>query len=75
LEWVTCWYCGGEGYFDEYDCDPVNVPRRGVELTECEVCGGEGGYLECPNAQNHPTAMTSVFVEKDMLGKDMVCAM
>ena len=45
-EWTTCWQCGGDGGYDEYEDDPVNF-APGQEWTTCGSCKGEGGYLEC----------------------------
>lgn len=52
LEWEDCEYCAGEGWIDEYDDDPINY-APGEEFFQCEMCGGSGGWLECPNAENH----------------------
>jgi DnaJ-class molecular chaperone len=41
LAWVTCYECAGTGGFEsDFDLDE--------EFEECETCGGQGGYLECP---------------------------
>jgi hypothetical protein len=45
---VDCWNCGGEGYFDEHDMDPINF-GPGEEFESCHVCHGTGGWLECIN--------------------------
>lgn len=47
LDWVDCWYCHGEGEFDLYEQDCFAYEPGEVE--RCEVCNGEGGYLECMN--------------------------
>ncbi len=48
LEWTECWKGCDEGFFDEYDEDPINF-SPGESLIECEECHGEGGYLQCPS--------------------------
>ena len=52
LDWEHCWYCGGEGYFDEYDYDTINY-APGQELTPCPECHGTGNLDYCPNARHH----------------------
>lgn len=47
LEWTECYNGCDEGYFDEHNYDPVNYAPREA-FTKCEVCKGEGGYLQCP---------------------------
>lgn len=49
LEWEECWYGCEDGFFDEYDDDPINF-APGEWLRKCEICEGNGGYLVCPNA-------------------------
>lgn len=44
--WEDCWKGCDDGYFDEYDCDPVNF-TEGDEMTPCDECHGKGGYLTC----------------------------
>lgn len=45
LDWVDCWMCGGDGTYDETETDPL----EGDEFAICPECGGNGGYLECPD--------------------------
>jgi len=52
LEWIDCCECAGEGEFDEYDDDPINY-GPGEEYTDCQLCRGHGGWLECPNVSKH----------------------
>jgi len=52
LEWVSCWMMCDDGYFDEYENDPINNDPG--DMSVCPECRGAGGYLECPNAENHP---------------------
>lgn len=40
-----------EGYFNGYDEDPLWYNPG--DLVICSECGGRGGFLECPNAENH----------------------
>ena len=49
MEPEECTVCGGEGYFDNYEEDPVNL-LPGDEYEECFECEGRGFYLVCPNA-------------------------
>lgn len=51
LEWVDCWMGCDEGYFDEYETDPINNDPG--DMSPCSACHGEGGYLECPDAEHH----------------------
>ena len=47
--YVDCPECGGEGYWDETDIDPL----EGDEFTPCAMCGAKGGWYECGNVQKH----------------------
>lgn len=49
--WEECWDCGGEGYRDLYDEDPLWYDEDDVEA--CDVCHGNGGYWVCSNNENH----------------------
>jgi hypothetical protein len=51
LEWMDCWNGCDDGYFDEYEDDPINADPG--DLRPCPECRGEGGFLECPNAEHH----------------------
>jgi hypothetical protein len=51
LEYEECLLCGGDGYLDKYDDDPL-VYEPG-ELIECPDCYGGGGWWLCPNAKAH----------------------
>lgn len=43
---VTCWSCGGEGYHELYEEDPLWYDEDDIE--SCDICDGEGGYSVCP---------------------------
>jgi hypothetical protein len=43
-DWSSCDQCGGEGYVDRYDEDPL---WYGHELYECDFCCGKGGWKSC----------------------------
>jgi hypothetical protein len=45
-EWESCYHCGGEGYFDLHDEDPVNFAEN-EEMEACDECDRRGGYLVC----------------------------
>lgn len=50
MEWVSCHYCHGEGFFDLADEDPLYCqvpPFVALETETCQECRGTGGYLEC----------------------------
>lgn len=54
LDWVECWECGGEGEGDEFhDCGEDTCCCLHPEPGRCPECHGEGGWLECPNAEHH----------------------
>lgn len=42
-ESVECWNCGGEGYRDLYEEDPMWYDEDEVE--KCEICEGKGFYI------------------------------
>lgn len=46
-DWEECEACGGEGYEDRYDEDPL---WYGHHLWRCGHCGGEGRFLVCLGA-------------------------
>ena len=57
LEWADCWQCGGAGGFtgDELmEDDPLWYTPSDFET--CDICDGDGGYLVCPNFENHKAA-------------------
>lgn len=47
-EWETCYECGGDGFFELYDEDPLYYARG--ETEPCHFCGGQGGWSRqwCP---------------------------
>lgn len=50
MEWVSCWNCGGQGYFDGetlMDEDPLWYSEDDEEM--CDVCRRAGGWWVCPN--------------------------
>jgi hypothetical protein len=46
-EYIDCDACGGEGYFEVYDDDPLWYDPGDTEL--CHQCAGKGGWHVCPN--------------------------
>jgi hypothetical protein len=45
LDWEYCDVCGGEGYFELYDEDPLYYDRDDIE--KCGQCDGAGGWWMC----------------------------
>lgn len=45
--WVDCDACGGEGYVEVYDDDPMWYDPGDTEF--CHQCGGDGGWYLCDN--------------------------
>lgn len=43
--WVNCWNGCNEGWFDEYDDDPINADPGAMSM--CSECKGEGGWRVC----------------------------
>jgi hypothetical protein len=41
----SCYACGGEGFVDCYDEDPLWYDED--DFRTCDVCGGTGGWLRC----------------------------
>ena len=54
LVWEDCWNGCDDGYFDEYDYDPINY-SPGEYMRPCDICHGIGGYWICANGENHKT--------------------
>lgn len=52
MDWEPCDLCGGEGYYDAYESDPLWYDEGDVE--RCSQCNGEGGWAICLNRKNHP---------------------
>jgi len=52
LEWEECGRCGGEGWIDVYDDDPLWYDPG--DMSPCLQCGGHGGWWVCPDYVNHP---------------------
>lgn len=50
--WVPCWNGCDEGYFDDYEEDPIECEPG--EISRCSECRGKGGWRVCPvcNAEN-----------------------
>ncbi len=44
-EWIDCWMCGGAGYIESYEDDPMWY--RPGQTDDCEVCDGAGGWYYC----------------------------
>lgn len=44
-DWLRCWKCGGEGYHELYDEDPLWYDEDDIET--CDVCMGHGGWWRC----------------------------
>ena len=52
LEWVDCYNCD-EGY-SGHDCGEDTCCCADPEPNVvCDICHGEGGFLICPNTENH----------------------
>ena len=49
--WEDCWQCGGQGYRELYDEDPLWYDEDDTE--ECDICDGKGGYYICLDAKQH----------------------
>jgi hypothetical protein len=49
--WDECSACGGEGWIEVYDLDPLWYAPDDVE--RCEQCNGVGGYYVCLSATKH----------------------
>lgn len=43
--WVPCFTGCDEGYFDEYEDDPINNDPG--DMSVCEECRGNGGFVVC----------------------------
>lgn len=43
--WVRCWNGCDDGWFDEYEDDPINCDPG--DLEPCSECRGEGGWVVC----------------------------
>lgn len=52
LLWRQCWNCEDGLAYHECgdDCCCCEDPEPNVE---CDICGGDGGWLICPNWENH----------------------
>lgn len=48
MEWENCTCCGGDGYFDGYEEDPLWYDPG--DDVPCQQCGGRGGDYWCPNS-------------------------
>lgn len=56
LEWVDCYNCD-DGEVDGYEEDPLWFDPG--DTYPCDTCNGKGGWLECPNAENHERKETA----------------
>jgi DnaJ-class molecular chaperone len=41
-----CWNCGGEGFHEVYELDPMWYEPG--ETEPCETCNGDGSWIFCP---------------------------
>jgi len=50
--WVQCWHGCDEGFFDDYEEDPLNADPG--DISPCRECRGKGGWMVCGecNADN-----------------------
>jgi hypothetical protein len=53
MDWEDCDVCGGEGYIDAYDLDPLWYDLSDVEM--CNQCYGLGGWWTCSCSHIYPT--------------------
>lgn len=42
---VDCWSCGGDGFHELCDDDPMYYDEDDVET--CDICDGKGGWTAC----------------------------
>ena len=55
VAWVPCWTGCEEGYFDDYDDDPINNDPG--DMSVCAECRGNGGWTVCGECNiNNPDA-------------------
>ncbi len=52
MYWDECDYCGGEGYREVCEEDPLWYDDDETET--CDWCHGKGGHWFCLNFKNHP---------------------
>lgn len=53
LDWTDCYELDcDDGVVDLYEEDAIYYEPGETEA--CHTCNGAGGWLECPNAENHP---------------------
>jgi len=45
LYWEGCYNCGGEGFRELYEDDPLWYDEDDLET--CDVCNGKGGFWLC----------------------------
>lgn len=68
LSYADCWNGCDEGYFDEYEDDPINSDPG--DMAPCEVCGATGRLAFCPRCQDEREAqpptrpLTSMEIEE-----------
>lgn len=51
MDWEDCGACGGDGFVDVYEDDPLWYDPGDTE--PCHQCGGSGGWWYCPNYEHH----------------------
>lgn len=61
-EWRDCDTCGGDGFVDAYEDDPINNSPGDDET--CRECGGNGGDHLCATAGCPNVTLLSIFQEK-----------
>ncbi len=44
-EWQDCYNCGGEGYLEGNEEDPLWYDPG--DLIRCDICRGNGGWRQC----------------------------
>ena len=53
--WVNCWNGCTEGWFDDYEDDPIYCDPG--DMSRCDECRGEGGWTVCGECNiNNPDA-------------------
>lgn len=52
MYWEPCDQCGGEGFREVYEEDPLWYDEGDTKT--CDWCDGAGGHWFCLNFKNHP---------------------
>lgn len=61
-EWRDCDQCGGDGFIELYEDDPINFGPD--ELGTCPSCSGNGGDHVCTTEKCPTVTILSIFAEK-----------